>query len=43
MKTELGKKMVKTIVREFAEKKAGANCAGFMYEVKKPEALKKKM
>ena len=36
MKTKYGKKILKELVNEFAIKKVGANCAGFMYEVKKP-------
>ena len=40
MKTKLGKSIVKELVNEFAKKKAGANCAGFMYEVKKPKSIK---
>ena len=39
MKTKLGKSIVKELVNEFAKKKAGANCAGFMYEVKKPKSI----
>ena len=42
MKTQYGKKILKELVNEFAIKKAGANCAGFMYEVKKPESIKRK-
>ena len=39
---ERTKKILKELVNEFAIKKAGANCAGFMYEVKKPESIKRK-
>lgn len=34
------KKIAKRLLKEFAEKKSGANCAGFMFEVKKPKSLK---
>lgn len=40
MKKKYGKRLLKELVNEFAIKKAGANCAGFMYEVKKPESIK---
>ena len=39
---KIWKKILKELVNEFAIKKAGANCAGFMYEVKKPESIKRK-
>lgn len=34
--------LVKRVVNELAIKKAGTNCSGFMYEVKKPQMLKAK-
>lgn len=40
MKTKYGKKIIREFVRGFAVKKAGTNCAGLMYEVKKPNAIK---
>lgn len=42
MKSKQGKKIIREFVKEFAVKKAGTNCAGLMYEVKKPQMLKTK-
>lgn len=41
MKNKFGQQLVKKVVNELAIKKAGTNCSGFMYEVKKPDAIKK--